>query len=36
VASVAVAGAVSIIALAIWAQPLLHLSAGAARALMVP
>ncbi|MFM8828849.1 MAG: proton-conducting transporter membrane subunit, partial [Actinomycetota bacterium] len=36
VAWVAVAGAVAIIALAIWAQPLLDLCAGAARALLIP
>ena len=35
-ASVAVAAAVAIIALAIWAQPMLDLCADAARALMIP
>ena len=36
VASVAVAGAVAVVALAIWAQPLLDLCTDAARALMIP
>jgi NADH-quinone oxidoreductase subunit N len=36
VAAVAVTGAVAVIGLAIWAQPLLDLCAGAARALIIP
>ena len=36
VACVAVAGAVAVVALAIWAQPLLELCTDAARALMIP
>ena len=36
VASVGALGAVAVIALAIWAQPVLDLCAGAARALMLP
>lgn len=36
VATVAVAGAVAVVGLAIWAQPLLDLCAGAARALLIP